>query len=72
MVHNGSRVGFAQFDASSLQLQCASQPGRVDAFDRQACQLGQVAADEFAFRVKFFALADRVENPEVGLRIAAA
>ena len=36
----------------------------------QLGQLRQIFADEFAFGVKFFALAGGVEYPEVRLRIA--
>ncbi|MNN46794.1 hypothetical protein D3C81_1611900 [compost metagenome] len=38
---------------------------------RQAGQLRQVLADELPVRIELFRLRDRVEDPEVGLRIAA-
>ena len=44
----------------------------MDRTVRQLGQLRQVAPDELALRIETFALRDRVEDAEVGLRIAAA
>ena len=44
----------------------------MDIFVGDLGQFRHVTPDEFAFRVKLFGLRHRVENPEIGLGIAAA
>lgn len=44
----------------------------MDAFVRQFGKLRQIAPDELALTVKLLALTDRVEDPEIRLRVAAA
>ena len=44
----------------------------MDVFVIESCQGGHIAADKFSFCIKLFALADGVEDTEIGLGIAAA
>ena len=69
MGHQGLRIVPAQFNTGHLEVQRFSSPGRVEYL---VGQLGQLAADEAALRVKALALADRIEDTEIRLRVTAA
>jgi DNA-binding response OmpR family regulator len=65
------RVVLAQRTPAASSSMCAAS--RAHARQRRAAgQLRQVAADELALRIELLALADRVEDAEVGLGVAAA
>ena len=72
MPHQRQRVIFSKFHTGCGQLQRRCLPRAVQRFALQAGELRQVFADELAFRVKLQALADRVEDAKVRLRVAAA
>ena len=66
------RVVHAQLHTRCLQHQGWRLPGGVDVFGVQTGQRRDIAADELARSVKLFALADRVEDAEIGLGVTAA
>ena len=72
VVHDGVRVVLAQRHPCRLQLQRRSHPRCVEGLVGQLGQLRQVAADKTSVGVELLALADGVEDTEIGLRITAA
>lgn len=72
VLHDGKRVGVAQGNTCCLQFQRPGRPRGVQRGFAQPSELRQVAAYELALRVKLLALADRVEDAEIGLCVAAA
>ena len=62
MVHDRTRIGFAEDDAGGVEIGERGIPGLVEPAVREACQFGHEGARISAIRIEFLTLGDRVED----------
>ena len=72
VVNDGSGIVFTNLHAFEAFMGRTGKPRGMKRFAWPIAELGQVAFDEFTFRVKLLTLGDGVENSKVGLSIAPA
>ncbi len=72
VINNRPRVVATDDDTQRFLLDTPHEPRCMDVFIGNLGQFRHIAADEFALGIEFFGLRDWVENPEIGLRVAAA